>query len=33
VQHGRFALVHRMGRLLAPQLWPAVVGEIDRHAV
>jgi pimeloyl-ACP methyl ester carboxylesterase len=32
VQHGRFVLVHRMGHLFAPPLWPELVGEIDRHA-
>jgi hypothetical protein len=33
VQHGRFVLVHRMGHLFSPPLWPELVGEIDRHAV
>jgi pimeloyl-ACP methyl ester carboxylesterase len=33
VQQGRFVLVHRMGHLFAPALWPELVGEIDRHAV
>jgi pimeloyl-ACP methyl ester carboxylesterase len=32
VQHGRFVLVHRMGHLFAPALWPELVAEIDRHA-
>lgn len=33
VQNGRFVLVHRMGHLFAPPLWPELVSEIDRHAV
>lgn len=33
VQHGRFVLVHRMGHMFSPPLWPELVGEIDRHAV
>jgi pimeloyl-ACP methyl ester carboxylesterase len=33
VQNGRFVLVHRMGHLFAPPLWPVIVGEIDRLAV
>ena len=32
VQHGRFVLVHRMGHLFSPPLWPELVAEIDRHA-
>jgi pimeloyl-ACP methyl ester carboxylesterase len=32
VQNGRFVLVHGMGHLFAPALWPELVGEIDRHA-
>ncbi len=33
VQHGRFVLVHQMGHLFAPPLWPALVREIDGHAL
>lgn len=33
VQNGRFVLVHRMGHLFSPPLWPELVSEIDRHAV
>ncbi len=33
VQDGRFVLVHRMGHLFSPPLWPQIVGEIDRHAI
>lgn len=33
VQNGRFVLVHRMGHLFAPPLWPELAGEIGRHAV
>ncbi len=33
VQNGRFVLVHRMGHLFSPPLWPELVGEIDRHAL
>lgn len=33
VQHGRFVLVHRMGHLFVPPLWPELVAEIDRNAV
>ena len=33
VQHGRFVLVHRMGHMFSPPLWPELVAEIDRHAV
>jgi len=32
VQHGRFLLVHRMGHMFSPPLWPRLVGEIERHA-
>lgn len=32
VQNGRFVLVHRMGHLFAPPLWPELVAEIERHA-
>ena len=32
VQQGRFVLVHRMGHLFSPPLWPELVSEIDRHA-
>jgi pimeloyl-ACP methyl ester carboxylesterase len=33
VPNGRFVLVHRMGHLFSPPLWPELVSEIDRHAV
>jgi pimeloyl-ACP methyl ester carboxylesterase len=33
VQNGRFLLVHQMGHLFSPPLWPQLVGHIDRHAV
>jgi pimeloyl-ACP methyl ester carboxylesterase len=33
VQNGRFVLVHRMGHLFSPLLWPELVNEIDRHAI
>jgi pimeloyl-ACP methyl ester carboxylesterase len=32
VQNGRFVLVHRMGHLFSPPLWPELVSEIGRHA-
>lgn len=32
VQHGRFVLVHQMGHLFSPPLWPELVSEIDEHA-
>lgn len=32
VQHGRFVLIHQMGHLFAPPLWPRLVAEIDRTA-
>jgi len=32
VAHGRFVLVHRIGHLFSPPLWPEIVAEIDRHA-
>jgi pimeloyl-ACP methyl ester carboxylesterase len=33
VRSGRFVLVHRMGHLISPPLWPELVSEINRHAV
>ena len=33
VRDGRFVLVHQMGHLFSPPLWPVLVAEIDRHAV
>jgi pimeloyl-ACP methyl ester carboxylesterase len=33
VQDGRFVLMHRMGHLFSEPLWPALVTEIDKHAV
>jgi hypothetical protein len=33
VQDGRCVLVHRMGHLFAPQLWPELVSEIGLHAI
>jgi pimeloyl-ACP methyl ester carboxylesterase len=32
VPNGRFVLVHRMGHMFSPPLWPELVAEIDRHA-
>ena len=33
VQNGRFVLVHRLGHLFSPPLWPVLVSEIERHAI
>jgi pimeloyl-ACP methyl ester carboxylesterase len=33
VPRGRFVLVHRMGHMFSPPLWPELVSEIDRHAI
>lgn len=33
VQNGRFVLVHRMGHLFSPPLWPELVADINRHAI
>jgi hypothetical protein len=32
VPHGRFVLVHQMGHLFSPPLWPELISEIDRQA-
>jgi pimeloyl-ACP methyl ester carboxylesterase len=32
VQNGTFVLVHRMGHLFSPPLWPDLVHQIARHA-
>jgi pimeloyl-ACP methyl ester carboxylesterase len=32
VQNGRFVLVHRMGHIISPPLWPELVSEIGRQA-
>lgn len=33
VPHGRFVLMHRMGHMFSPPLWPELVSQIDRHAI
>jgi pimeloyl-ACP methyl ester carboxylesterase len=33
VRNGRFVLVHQMGHMFSPLLWPRLVSEIDRHAI